>query len=193
VGIGAQLELLGITTPSQVQVNAFVKIAHESASVLISAPTGTGKTLAFLLPLLTKLLKLGVGELQRPVVRALMIVPTRELVMQMRDVLLSVLPPDSGITVGLAIGGEPEEEQRAGLLARPPTIILGTPTRLFALFAKDAVAEEAERQQFAWPARLQHTFSVALENRLPDPLLHIETIVVDEADSVLKPLPAHAR
>jgi hypothetical protein len=123
----------------------------------------------------------------------MLIVPTRELVMQMRDVLLELLPPNSGITVGLAIGGESEEDQRAQLLYRPPTIILGTPARLYSLFAKEGVAEQAERQQFSWPARLKHTFSETLEHTLAAPLQHIETIVVDEADSVLDPLPAHAR
>src|SRR6266699_3400236 len=64
------------TTPTPVQAAAIPQ-ALEGKDVLATAQTGTGKTLAFLIPMIEKLLKTGT-----PGISALVLVPTRELAMQ---------------------------------------------------------------------------------------------------------------
>src|SRR5712664_293873 len=67
------------STPTPVQAAAIPQ-ALEGKDVLATAQTGTGKTLAFLIPVLEKLLRRG-----SPGIAALVLVPTRELAMQVVD------------------------------------------------------------------------------------------------------------
>ncbi|MDR1665973.1 MAG: DEAD/DEAH box helicase [Puniceicoccales bacterium] len=96
--------------------------AMEGKDLLASSQTGTGKTLAFLLPLISRLS--GRWEEQ-----ALILTPTRELAIQIRDHLLPLLGPEISLRWALLIGGEPMGPQRIQLKRRP-SLILGTPGRI---------------------------------------------------------------
>ncbi|MBO5515530.1 MAG: DEAD/DEAH box helicase, partial [Schwartzia sp.] len=70
-----KLRRLGIETATPVQEKA-IPLVQSGADVIVQAPTGTGKTLAFLLPLMEKM-KAHVDEAQ-----VLIVTPTRELTLQ---------------------------------------------------------------------------------------------------------------
>ncbi len=78
-GLQQKLAAAQFTTPTPVQEMA-IPHALEGKDVLATAQTGTGKTLAFLLPIMERL-----GARPAPGVRALILVPTRELAMQVQD------------------------------------------------------------------------------------------------------------
>ncbi len=106
-------------------------IALKGRDVAGQAQTGTGKTAAFLLVILQKLLQTDPGpEPRQP--RALILAPTRELALQIhRDAVL--LAGQSGLTLGLAYGGVDYEKQRQALLAGVD-ILIGTPGRIIDYF-----------------------------------------------------------
>jgi ATP-dependent RNA helicase RhlE len=91
--------------------------------LIATAQTGTGKTAAFLLPLLNKLL-----EMPRSKTQALIITPTRELARQIDEVLLG-LAYHTNLRSGLIVGGSPmfpqEKTLRAGV-----ELLIATPGRL---------------------------------------------------------------
>src|SRR6266403_93814 len=109
------------TTPTPVQAAAIPQ-ALEGKDVLATAQTGTGKTLAFLIPVIEKLLKQS-----KPGIAALVLVPTRELAMQVAaqyNMLRGKLP-----AAALVCGGLPE---RAQLMAirNGARLMVATPGRL---------------------------------------------------------------
>ena len=110
----------GFTEPSQVQDQAIIP-ALEGKDVIGIANTGTGKTAAFMLPLLTKLL----NERRNKV---LIIAPTRELAMQIQEEGRTFAKGGRLFDV-LLIGGAPIGRQLRDLQKRPE-IIIGTPGRI---------------------------------------------------------------
>lgn len=115
------LAYLKFTTPTPVQAAA-IPPALEGKDILGSAQTGTGKTGAFGIPLIAKLLNNPRGT-------ALVMTPTRELAVQVMNMLEQLLGEGSGINTALLIGGEPMPKQFSQLRARP-RLIVGTPGRI---------------------------------------------------------------
>jgi superfamily II DNA/RNA helicase len=115
----AILEKLGIAQLNDMQVAAMEAIPHRREVVLIS-PTGSGKTLAFLLPVLSFLQPEIIG------VQALIVVPTRELAIQIDQVVRSL---GSGWKCAAMYGGQSSSKDKAEL-KNPPTILIGTPGRI---------------------------------------------------------------
>jgi ATP-dependent RNA helicase RhlE len=121
-GLQQKLAAAHFTNPTPVQEMA-IPHALEGKDVLATAQTGTGKTLAFLLPIMEKL-----GAKHVPGVRALILVPTRELAMQVQDVYDKLrygkLPKTA-----LVIGGMAERPQIEAV-RRGAGVIVATPGRL---------------------------------------------------------------
>ena len=108
-------------TPTPVQSNA-IPAALSGRDLLATAQTGTGKTLAFLIPIAERLLTIrGAG------VHALVLVPTRELAMQVQQ-QYEQLRGKKLRTAALAIGGASERQQIAAL--RTANLVIATPGRL---------------------------------------------------------------
>jgi superfamily II DNA/RNA helicase len=116
-----QLERMSFTTPTPIQEQA-IPPALEGRDILGSAQTGTGKTGAFMIPLITKLLADERSS-------ALVMAPTRELASQVMAMTQKLTGPKSGIRTALLIGGEPMPKQFKQLDARP-RLIIGTPGRI---------------------------------------------------------------
>lgn len=115
----------GITTPFEIQ-RATVPDALAGRDVLGRGQTGSGKTLAFGLPLLARIAD---GRRARPLrPRALILVPTRELAMQVNDALFP-LGRAVGVFLKTAVGGVPYDRQ-IDSLRRGVEIIVATPGRL---------------------------------------------------------------
>ena len=110
----------GYTTPTPIQDQAIPHIL-DGRDLIGMANTGTGKTAAFLIPLIEKVLEI-------PNQRVLIISPTRELAAQTRDELISFtrgLPIYSALCIGGANMWRQKEELR-----RNPNFVIGTPGRL---------------------------------------------------------------
>jgi ATP-dependent RNA helicase RhlE len=110
------------TTPTPVQAAAIPQ-ALEGKDVLATAQTGTGKTLAFLIPVIEKLLKQS-----KPGIAALVLVPTRELAMQVVD-QYNVLRGKQLSAAALVVGGLSEGQQLTAI-RRGARLVVATPGRL---------------------------------------------------------------
>lgn len=117
----AQLARHQITTPSPVQASAIPPLLA-GKDALIQSQTGSGKTLAYLLPMLARL------DPDKPGVQGLVLVPTQELGIQVRDVA-KLLLEGTGMTVAVLIGGANFARQ-AEALNKGPKIVVGTPGRI---------------------------------------------------------------
>ena len=126
------LERAGIATPFPIQA-ATIPDALAGRDVLGRAATGSGKTLGFGLPLLARLAE-GASAPRRP--RGLVLVPTRELAMQVSDAL-TPLGSSLGLTVRLVAGGLAIGKQVSSL-ERGVDVLIATPGRLEDLIARKA-------------------------------------------------------
>ncbi len=133
------LEALGITTPTPIQTSAIPFLIKDGGDLVAQAQTGTGKTAAFGLPLLTKI------DAASPAVQALVLSPTRELAKQIGKALFQFTKfcPEK-IFIEVTGGGDKIGEQVARL-KRPTHIVVATPGRLFDLLELDALRLDAVR------------------------------------------------
>jgi len=97
------------------------------ADVVATAQTGTGKTLAFLLPIIEKLLKPATLN-SKIAVRGLVLSPTRELAIQIADAFTN-LAANTGLRAAVVVGGVSEHEQ-LNALRRGAQLVIATPGRL---------------------------------------------------------------
>jgi superfamily II DNA/RNA helicase len=115
----------GITAPFEIQT-ATIPDALAGRDVLGRGQTGSGKTLAFGLPLLARVAQGGRALPRQP--KALILVPTRELAMQVADALTPV-GRAVGVFLKTAVGGVPYDRQ-IDALRRGVEVIVATPGRL---------------------------------------------------------------
>ena len=114
-----QFQKLGISSLNAMQEKAFKTIQNEKQTVLL-APTGSGKTVAFLWPLLHHLNKEISG------VQALVLAPTRELALQIESVWRKM---STGFKVNVFYGGHAMQVEKSSL-SEPPALLIATPGRL---------------------------------------------------------------
>ena len=119
--LGQSLAHMDYTIPTPVQAQA-IPPALEGHDSMGTAQTGTGKTAAFAIPLVQKLLTDPQGT-------ALVLTPTRELGKQIMEIMHQLLGEKSSIKTAFVIGGEAMGKQVAQLRARP-RLIVGTPGRI---------------------------------------------------------------
>lgn len=115
----------GYETPTPVQERV-IPLALDGADLLVSAATGSGKTAAFLLPMMQRFLDTRAAS--DGGTRGLILVPTRELARQIRDHFMR-LGSYTRLTLGVITGGEPKTRQIAAL-RKNPEILVATPGRL---------------------------------------------------------------
>jgi ATP-dependent RNA helicase RhlE len=118
----------GYTVPTPIQ-DKTIPIIMENRDLIGIANTGTGKTAAFLIPLIDKVLKDRDNKV-------LIITPTRELASQIQDEFVS-LARNSGVYSALLIGGKNMYAQKKDLY-RNPNFVIGTPGRI-----KDLIRQRA--------------------------------------------------
>jgi ATP-dependent RNA helicase DeaD len=115
----------------------------EWKDVIAKAPTGSGKTFAFGIPMIQHL------DLQNPAVQGLILAPTRELALQIGDELRTLASFKQGVRVVVVYGGQPIDRQIIQL-KRKPQIIVATPGRLMDHYKRHTI-------------RLDHVETVVLD------------------------------
>lgn len=121
--IKKSLQTLEFTMPTEIQAKVIPHLlSNPHGDIHAQAQTGTGKTLAFGIPLLQAI------DTSLKAVQGLIVAPTRELVMQTYESLKEV-SRDSGINIEVVYGGMPMDRQIAGI-RRGAQIVVGTPGRL---------------------------------------------------------------
>ncbi|XP_010894289.2 probable ATP-dependent RNA helicase DDX59 [Esox lucius] len=154
--IGANLKKAGYEAPTPVQMQ-MVPVGLSGRDVIASADTGSGKTVAFLLPVVVQALKH-----QRRVEgcpggpTALVLTPTRELAIQIERQVKELVVGVANMRTALLVGGMPLPQQ-LHRLKRTNKIIIATPGRLLEILKQKAVQLDGVR-----------------------------VVVVDEADTMLK-------
>lgn len=121
---------LGISALNPMQEAAQRAIGQDNDTFLI-APTGSGKTVGFLLPILA-LLRAD----QKPMVQCLILAPSRELAIQIEQVWKKMA---TGYKVNVCYGGHPVDTEIRNL-SNPPALLIGTPGR---------IADHITRRSFA--------------------------------------------
>lgn len=149
--------------PTIVQAQSLVHL-ESHIDMIIAAKTGQGKTLCFGIPIIDlvirRLEKYPTAELER--IAGLIIAPTRELAIQIKDHLTAVIPSqyESKIKICAIVGGMSIEKQTR-LLSYKPTIVVATPGRLWEMMSD-------QNNQY-------------LQKQLP----LIDILVLDEADRMI--------
>ncbi len=127
---------MGLAIPTPIQAEA-IPAALQGRDLWATAPTGSGKTLAFALPLVQQhLLTPRQTNFRRPV-RTLVLVPTRELALQVGDVFTQLGHP-LGLKVAVVYGGVSVNPQMMGLRGGAD-IVVATPGRLLDLVDHNAL------------------------------------------------------
>lgn len=132
----ARLTKMGITEPTPIQKQA-IPHALNGRDVMGLAQTGTGKTAAFGLPLVTRMLEFGVKP-EKYTVRGLVLAPTRELAGQIAQNLRAYCE-DTPLKVGMVVGGQSINAQ-INRLERGTDLLVATPGRLIDLMDRRALS-----------------------------------------------------
>lgn len=169
------LQNMGISSLFPIQVAVWQETIGPGAferDICVNSPTGSGKTLAYALPIVQVLSTRAVRCL-----RALVVLPTRDLALQVKEVFDAIAPP-VGLSVGLAVGQSSIADEIADLIKRP---------KLQAGICYDPEDPSPELQSavdilVATPGRLvdhiNSTHGFTLE--------HLCYLVVDETDRLLR-------
>ena len=133
-----RLSAAGFKTPTPVQAKA-IPPALQGADILATASTGTGKTLSFLIPMIQHMDAMPVASTKgkRGPIRALILLPTRELAMQVLEAYAKLVPNAKHDAV-LVVGGLSENTQ-LDQLGRGPRLVVATPGRLEDFLRRRAV------------------------------------------------------
>ncbi len=134
-GIGLSDQLLqaisdkGYTKPSPIQAQA-IPVVLKGLDLMAAAQTGTGKTAAFTLPMIESFLKKGPSN-KRPLIKGLILTPTRELASQIQENILAYSAQTS-LSSMVMFGGVKAHKQIAKL-KQGVDIVVATPGRLLDL------------------------------------------------------------
>ena len=120
------IEKMGFEAPSEIQAQAIPVLMEGNVDFIGQAQTGSGKTAAFVLPLLEKI------DLKSPAMQALILAPTRELANQIHEEIqkLSAFEPARSMSV---YGGTSVGLQIRDFKSKKPQIVVGTPGRVMDL------------------------------------------------------------
>ncbi|SDB88499.1 DEAD/DEAH box helicase [Shouchella lonarensis] len=124
-GISEVLQAQGVTDPTPIQAK-MIPEALAKKNILARSQTGTGKTLAYVLPILAHI------QIDKKAVQAIVIAPSQELALQIMEVVRT-LTQNGPITSAAFIGGTNINRQVDKLKKQKPHIVIGTPGRVLEL------------------------------------------------------------
>ncbi|HHY73486.1 MAG TPA: DEAD/DEAH box helicase [Bacillus bacterium] len=174
----------GFDKPTAIQEKAIPTIL-EGIDMVAESPTGTGKTLAYLLPILHNI------DPNSKEIQAVILSPTRELAMQIHQVV-QTFTMNSGIVSGAFIGGV-ELKRQIERLKKNPMIIVGTPGRINELIdkkkmkmhkVKTIVVDEVDQMI---SQRLTHDVKMVIQSTLRErQVLFFSATISDEVQEFAK-------
>jgi ATP-dependent RNA helicase DeaD len=121
---------LGYETPTEIQAKAIPLLLEADIDFVGQAKTGTGKTAAFVLPLLQKLKKTKSNNIE-----ALILTPTRELAKQVSEAF-DTFAKYMDVKTALVYGGTSYDKQIGSIKKDKPQVIIGTPGRIIDLMER---------------------------------------------------------
>lgn len=163
------LAKLGISRLSDMQANV-IETIRTNQNVVLLAPTGTGKTLAFLLPLIEKI------NVKDDALQAIVLSPTRELANQTFQVLQTMKSP---VRVACVHGGRPAMDEHRVIKSLQPHVIIGTPGRIIDHLGKGNFLPDNVK------SLVIDEFDKMLELKFQDEILTIEKELFAVSDNVL--------
>lgn len=179
--IAQSFKKLGYSLLTPVQSRSIIPTLLEEKGVVCRAKTGTGKTMAFVIPTLQTALdyhfetKSGMGK-----IHTLIIAPTRDLAIQIKDEYFKILKQDrswSKINVKLCIGG------RKDTLRYAPGVLVATPGRLEAELRNPRVAALFSDLKY----RVYDEADRLLETGFEESLLNIDRMLRDARSKAINP------
>src|SRR5580704_8281085 len=126
----------GYSKPTPVQAQA-IEPALAGRDVVATAQTGTGKTLAFVLPVIQTIGSLIGKQPSSPGIRAVILSPTRELALQTQETFAK-MAAGTGVRAAIAIGGLNENPQLTSI-RKGAQVLIATPGRLFDFLSRQLV------------------------------------------------------
>lgn len=142
--------------------NKVIELFDKDNDLVIEAKTGSGKTHAFLLPILDSL------DLESKDIHACIIAPTRELAIQINRFAQDLIKHSkTPISINLYLGGEDKEREIEWLKNKQPQIVIGTPGRLHDLVIKENVLKIYKTKYFVIDEAdmtLDHDFLETVDN-----------------------------
>lgn len=162
--LARKLSQSGIAIPTPIQEQAIPTIL-EGKDIIAQAQTGTGKTFAFLLPILEKIVP------DCDYIQALIVTPTRELALQITEEVNKLTLDTEGVDV-LAVYGGQDVEKQLKKLKKHIQIVVGTPGRLLDHIRRETIL-------------LNEVTSLVLDEA--DQMLHIGFL--DEVEEIIKQTP----
>jgi ATP-dependent RNA helicase DeaD len=129
--IAETLKIHGISEPTPIQEKA-IPLLLDGKDIIAQSQTGTGKTFAFVLPILEKL------DISNPNIQALIVTPTRELALQITHEIQKLIEPIEGVNI-LAVYGGQDVASQLKKLKKNIHIVVGTPGRLLDHIRRETV------------------------------------------------------
>jgi ATP-dependent RNA helicase DeaD len=160
-----QLRSYGVAKPTPIQEEA-IPVVMKGNDIIAQAQTGTGKTFAFILPILERI------DREATHVQALIVTPTRELALQITEEIEKLIVEMEGVAV-LAVYGGQDVAKQLKKLKRHPQIVVGTPGRLLDHIRRETV-------------RLSQISYLVLDEA--DQMLHIGFL--SEVEDIIRETPA---
>lgn len=119
--------------PTSVQdevIETFYK--NERNDIVVASETGSGKTLAFLIPAVSEIIN-NKQDVETTSLKGIIVAPSREIASQISDVLTNLVKYATNLKFVLCIGGISHDRQSRIINKRKPSLIIGTPGRIWAL------------------------------------------------------------
>ena len=123
------LKKLNINEPTEIQKRV-IPLAMENKDIIGQSETGTGKTLAYLLPIFEKV------NAEKKEMQSVILVPTYELAMQINNEIKNIVSNSNIVIRSMAIIGEANIKRQIEKLKEKPHIIVGSPGRILELIKK---------------------------------------------------------
>mmetsp|Transcript_10147 Transcript_10147/g.15202 ORF Transcript_10147/g.15202 Transcript_10147/m.15202 type:complete len:949 (+) Transcript_10147:121-2967(+) len=220
--ICSSLHRMNFASPTPIQASTLAASILGRRDVVGAAPTGSGKTLSYLLPILQYLLSVeddrnGNGSKQgttsTPIeskLTALILCPTRELAMQVSNEYAKLIkstanePYFNRIKCGSIVGGLSEQKQKRVLSVNRPSVLVGTPGRLWDLMSSGEhehlsnltqlrflVVDEADRMvsQGSFPQLSSILGKIRIANPSLEDMQEVESDSESDTEDRLKSLP----
>lgn len=126
------LKKLNINEPTEIQKRA-IPLAMENRDIIGQSETGTGKTLAYLLPIFEKV------NVEKKEMQTIILAPTHELSMQINNEIKNIASNSNMYVRSIAIIGEANIKRQIEKLKEKPHIIVGSPGRILELIKKKKI------------------------------------------------------